>query len=89
MGDFTRHPVRSPASPSSSSSLLDNYSHPLKHLARSCADSEHDHARAKARIGADNYATLERNQRARDYQLYDSGPRLEYNFLPKAEGTKV
>jgi len=34
-----------------------------------------------SRIGADNYATLERNQRARDYQLYDSGPGLEYDFL--------
>jgi len=34
-----------------------------------------------SRIGADNYATLERYQRARDYQLYDSGPGLEYNFL--------
>ena len=34
-----------------------------------------------SRIGADNYATLEQAQRARDYQLYDGGPGLEYNFL--------
>jgi peptide/nickel transport system substrate-binding protein len=34
-----------------------------------------------SRIGADNYATLEQAQRARDYQLYDAGPGLEYNFL--------
>jgi peptide/nickel transport system substrate-binding protein len=34
-----------------------------------------------SRIGADNYATLERDQRARDYRLYDSGPGLEYDFL--------
>jgi len=34
-----------------------------------------------SRIGADNYATLEHVQRAKDYQLYDAGPGLEYNFL--------
>lgn len=34
-----------------------------------------------SRIGADNYATLEQVQRAKDYQLYDAGPGLEYNFL--------
>jgi peptide/nickel transport system substrate-binding protein len=34
-----------------------------------------------SRVSADNYATLEQGQRARDYQLYDAGPGLEYNFL--------
>jgi len=31
-------------------------------------------------IGADNYATLERNQRAENYRLYDLGPGFEYDF---------
>jgi len=34
-----------------------------------------------SRIGADNYDALERDQRARTYQLHDLGPGLEYNFL--------
>ena len=34
-----------------------------------------------SRIGADNYAALERDQRAAAYQLQDLGPGLEYNFL--------
>jgi len=34
-----------------------------------------------SRLGADNYATLEKDQRAGGYQLYDLGPGLEYDFL--------
>ena len=32
-------------------------------------------------IGADNHATLERNQRAENYRLYDLGPGFEYDSL--------
>lgn len=34
-----------------------------------------------SRIGADNYAALERDRHAAAYQLQDLGPGLEYNFL--------
>ncbi len=34
-----------------------------------------------SRIGADNYAALERDRHATAYQLQDLGPGLEYNFL--------
>jgi peptide/nickel transport system substrate-binding protein len=33
------------------------------------------------RLGADNYAVLKREERARQFRLYDVGPSLEYNFL--------
>ena len=32
-------------------------------------------------LSADNYATLEAEQKARHFKLYDAGPGLEYNFL--------
>jgi len=32
-------------------------------------------------LSADNYATLETEQKARHFKLYDAGPGLEYNFL--------
>ncbi|MGC2743435.1 MAG: ABC transporter substrate-binding protein [Candidatus Angelobacter sp.] len=32
-------------------------------------------------LSADNYATLEPEQKARHFKLYDAGPGLEYNFL--------
>jgi peptide/nickel transport system substrate-binding protein len=34
-----------------------------------------------SRIGADNYAALERDKHAGEYRLQDLGPGLEYNFL--------
>lgn len=34
-----------------------------------------------SRIGADNYAALDRDRRAATYRLQDLGPGLEYNFL--------
>ena len=33
------------------------------------------------KIGADNYAALEREQKARGYRLFNLGPGLEYDFL--------
>ena len=33
------------------------------------------------KIGADNYAVLEREQKARGYRLFNLGPGLEYDFL--------
>jgi peptide/nickel transport system substrate-binding protein len=32
-------------------------------------------------LSADNYATLDAEQKARHFKLYDAGPGLEYNFL--------
>jgi peptide/nickel transport system substrate-binding protein len=34
-----------------------------------------------SRIGAENYAALEREQAARKFHVYDLGPGMEYNFL--------